>query len=129
MIAGCFFEGVFLMALGGLCIATPAAGDKLVELILGPVGLSLPSIQPELGQLLCFHLAYLGVFYIAMGLSENRGFARFSVYSRLLIVPGAMAALAAAGRFRFDALFIAVPDAVFAIWTRSELGAKRTKRG
>eukprot|EP00966_Prymnesium_polylepis_P330709 7386327-Prymnesium_polylepis.2 len=62
-----------------------------------------------------------------MGLSENRGFARFTVYSRLLIIPGVMGAMAMAGRFRPDALFIAVPDAVFAIWTWSELGAKGEK--
>ena len=73
MIAGCVFEGCFLMALGGLCVTAPAVGDKVLELVVGPVGLVLPSIQPELGQLLCFNLAYLGVIYIAMGLGNNRG--------------------------------------------------------
>ena len=57
----------------------------------------------------------------------NRGFARFTVYSRLLIVPGGMSAMALAGRFRPDALFIALPDALFAIWTWSELREKGTK--
>ena len=123
MIVGCVYQGIFLLLLAGLPLASPALCDAVFAQILQHTRLDLPSMAPELGQLLCFNIAYLGVFYVAMGLSDNVGFARLTVYSRLTVVPASLLALALCGRVRYDCLVIAVPDAVFALWTLSELGS------
>ena len=124
-ILGCVFEGFFLAALGGLFLVSPESGDMVSATIRDSLGWpDLPSMTPELGQLLCFNIFYLGVFYIVLGLQGNEGFARFTIVSRLTIVPGALFVLAALGRTRYDALVIAIPDAVFAVGTAIELLTK-----
>jgi hypothetical protein len=57
-----------------------------------------------------------------MGLSENRGFARFTGYAWLLIIPAGCKALVAAGRFSFDtALVASARDCFFFILMLLEL--------
>ena len=129
MILGCVLEGIFLMSLAGLFLVSPDTGDAVLDQVRSfniPLT-NLPSMKPELGQLLCFNLFYLGIFYLVFGLQSNVGFARFTVFSRLTIVPTILFVLAYLGRVRYDALFIAVPDALFAIWTHVELARSRPK--
>lgn len=69
-------------------------------------------------------IAFVGMYYVALGSLKSRKFARLTVYTRLFVVPVVFLALFALGRVSIVMVLGAVPDVLGALWTRAALKAE-----
>jgi hypothetical protein len=62
------------------------------------------------------------------GLSGSMAFARFSVFSRGIVVPSSLGLLVLAGKIAWQVLLFSLLDVGTAVWTRSVLPPQPSKR-
>lgn len=120
-------QGVSVLAIAGFGLAAPDRFESLVNsLAVGPLRfLRMPEgIETSpYAKLAFFALAYVGTLYVGLGLAGERGFAKYSIYSRLVIYPLLLAACVSLfGVSAFAAGFIFL-DAPLAFWCHAELAA------
>ena len=122
--ASMVFQGTYMIAVGALIIATPSSFcDLVAAATVGWIEV-VADCQPELlasqfGAIVGFFYVYLGVAYLAM--RSNLAYARYSAFSRTVLVPLGMGLLVLKGAVRPKVLLFAAADVAVGAWTACTL--------
>ena len=114
--------GIF-MTLGVICTFFSGPFSTLMHSL--PGGMFTPEVtKPEelggqYGALVGFFYVYIGAMYFALAASME--FARYTVFSRSVLVPGFLGCLVLLGKIPWQVLLFAAIDVLTALWTWSVL--------
>lgn len=79
----------------------------------------IDEMEGQFGAIVGWFYSYIGVLYF--GLSGSMAFARFSVFSRGIVVPSSLGLLVLAGKIPWQVLLFALLDVGTGAWTHSVL--------